>query len=245
MKIKWFVFIAVLMALMITVCPAYAQPDNKGGSKEKLKAGADDTGPYNSQGIKSSETEFYPGNNSDKSGINGKGSKPSETPGFGEQVNSSVRQSGALNASAVAAENRVNNQNTIRNENTVRAAVHSLLAYGNVSGGIGSQISVIASGFNNSVNTAYMAEEKIRNRNQLVRILFGGDKSAAETINRQVEENRERIEQFKSEISSCNCSEETKAMLNQQVRILNEENARLNETAGQELSDKGLFGFIL
>ena len=238
MEMKWFVFIAILMALMITVSPAYAQPDDKGGSKEKSGAGSDDTGPDNSQGLKSSKTGFDSENNSKKYGIPGNGSRPSETPGAVNKVNNSGRQPESVNTSALKAENRE------RNENTVRTAVQSLLAYGNVSGGIGSQISVTASGFNNSLNAAYMAEEKIRNRNQLVRFLFGGDKSAAETINRQVEENREWIAKLESEISSCNCSEETKMMLSQQVRVLNEENARLNTIAGEEISDKGLFGFL-
>lgn len=239
MNMKWFVFIALIMVLMITVCPACGQPDGKGGGTEKFKAGADDTGSDNSKGPKPSETGFDPENSSGKYDTPGNVSRPSEAPGPDKRVNTSAGKSNAVNASALKAENRE------KNENTVRVAVHNLLAYGNVSGGIGSQISEIASGFNNSVNAAYRAEEKIRNRNQLVRFLFGGDKTAAEAINRQVEENRERIEQLEGEISSCNCSEDTKTMLSQQVRILKEENFRLNATVGQEMSDKGLFGFIL
>jgi hypothetical protein len=239
MNMKWLVFIALIIALMITVCSACAQPDGKGGSPEKFKAGADDTGSDNSKGPKPSETGFDPESSSGKYDTPGNVSTPPEAQGAGKQVNNSGRQPESVNASALKAENRE------RNENTVRAAVHNLLAYGNVSGGIGSQISEMASGFNNSVNAAYMAEEKIRNRNQLVRFLFGGDKTAAEAISRQVEENRVRIGQLEGEISSCSCSEETKAMLNRQVRILSEENARLNATAGQEMSDKGLSGFFL
>jgi hypothetical protein len=132
-----------------------------------------------------------------------------------------------------------------KNQNTVRVAVQALVEAGNISGGTGEQISAIAKEFNNSVTAQYNAEEKIRNRDALSRFFFGGDSDAAKEIQQQFEQNRVRIENLNTLMNECNCDDELKAMIREQIQVLEEEQNRLQELAQAELGDKGLFGGFL
>ena len=82
-------------------------------------------------------------------------------------------------------------QKVYRNQNVVREAVHSFLAMEDLVGGIGQQVSEIAREFNNSVEKTIQAENKIQNRNKLVRFLVGGDQGAAEEIEEEINNNRQ------------------------------------------------------
>jgi len=138
----------------------------------------------------------------------------------------------------------LSSNNRLKNENTVRVAVQTLLAAGNIQGGIGEQISSIAKNFNNSVIAQYNAEEKIQNKNALSRFFFGGDSEAAEEIRQQVEQNRIRLENLETLMNMCgeDCDEELKAMVREQIQLLEEEQNRLQELSQAELDDKGLLG---
>lgn len=147
-------------------------------------------------------------------------------------------QKEAANQSGLSSDNR------LKNQNTVRVAVKTLLAAGNISGGIGDQISVIAREFNNSVKVQYTAEETIQNRNSLARFFFGGDSEAAEEIQQQIEQNRIRLANLNDLMNMCgeDCDEELKAMIQEQIQLLEQEQNRLQELSQAELEDKGLLG---
>ena len=84
-------------------------------------------------------------------------------------------------------------QKVFRNQNAVRETVMILLALrkeGNLSGGIGRNVSAIARNFSNSVNKTIEAEQRIMSRGGLTRMLFGGDENAAQTIQSQLNKNR-------------------------------------------------------
>ncbi|MCC7565577.1 MAG: hypothetical protein KO206_04775 [Methanomicrobiaceae archaeon] len=135
------------------------------------------------------------------------------------------------------------NQNQyLGNQNRVRFAVHTLLAAENRTGGIGPEISAIAREFNNSIDKATQAEERIMNRNRLTRMFFGGDAAAAEQIEEMIIRNQERIQELKRLIEDCPCDDETRALLMEQVRAMEEEQERLRELVRQELEDRGLLG---
>jgi len=126
--------------------------------------------------------------------------------------------------------------------NTVALAVHTFLAAGNLTGGIGPQISLIAQDFNNSVKVTVPAEEKIQSRSGLTRFFFGGDSSAAAEIVMQVDQNREMIREMNLLINSTDCDYEVREILREQVQNLQQEQNRLQVLAKQELHDKGIFG---
>ena len=131
-----------------------------------------------------------------------------------------------------------------KNQNTVRLAVHSLLAMENLTGGIGKNISQIAREFNNSVRATIKSEEKIQNRNRLVKFLFGGDDEAAGEMEQEVNQNQERIQNLKQLKEKCNCTEEVNAILQEQIQNMEQEQNRLQELAQNEKKSKGLFGWL-
>ncbi len=131
-----------------------------------------------------------------------------------------------------------------QNQNRVRLAVHSLLAMEELVGGIGPQVSQIAEGFNMSVQATIRAEEQIQSRSGFIRFFAGGDDEAAQEIEEQVIQNQERIRQLRQLSGECDCDEEVRAMLLEQVQNTEQEQARLQQLAQDELTDKGLFGWL-
>ena len=131
-----------------------------------------------------------------------------------------------------------------RNQNQVREAVHALLAMENRTGGIGQQVSAIARNFNNGLNKTLQAEEKIQNRGGLRRLFAGGDEGAAEEIEEQVMENEGMIEDLEDVVANCDCGEEVKVQMKEQIQIMLQENERLQQLAQEEKKSKGLFGWL-
>lgn len=147
-----------------------------------------------------------------------------------------------MNATLQAANPPGQQQNANRNE--VRLAVHTLLALGNITGGIGPQVSVIAHEFNNSVQATWQYEERIQNRNLISRLFFGGDQAAAIGLNDLAIQNQNRVRQIEQLMNSSDLDPETRVMLEEQLRIMEQENTRLEQVAQKEQADRGLFGWI-
>ncbi len=131
------------------------------------------------------------------------------------------------------------------NQNRVRTAVHALLASENLTGGIGRNVSAIARDFNNSVNITMRAEERIQERNWFMRALFGGDREAALEIANQTEQNTQRIQHLNQLMATCNCTEDVKALMQEQIQSMEQEQNRLRSLAANETSSRGLFGWLL
>ncbi|WOF15798.1 hypothetical protein F1737_03365 [Methanoplanus sp. FWC-SCC4] len=136
----------------------------------------------------------------------------------------------------------VKEQSKLKNQNQIRVAVHTLLMAEDIDGGIGSQISAIAKEYNNSVKNTYSAEERIQNRDALSYFFFGGDKDASGEILRNIEQNQQRIENLNQLISECDCDDELRLMLQEQITALEKEQNRLRLMAQDELNNKGLLG---
>jgi hypothetical protein len=135
-------------------------------------------------------------------------------------------------------------QNVLKNQNRVRLAVHALLEMKDDIGGIGPQVSEIAKHFNNSVQNTIKAEEKVQTRSALSRFFAGGDKKAAEEIEADVKANQEKIQELKQLKEQCECGEEVKALMQEQIQSMEQEQNRLGELAQKEKKSKGLFGWI-
>lgn len=132
-------------------------------------------------------------------------------------------------------------QNVYKNQNRVRLAVHSLLAMEDLIGGIGPEVSKIASEFNNSVVKTIIAEEKIQNKNRLIRFLLGGNKESAKLMMQEVNQNKEKIKQLRQLMEECDCDKEIKDMLKEQIINIETEQNRLEILAKIEEEYKGLF----
>lgn len=135
-------------------------------------------------------------------------------------------------------------QKVYQNQNEVRLAVHSLLAMEDLVGGIGPQVSQIAKDFDNSVQATIQAEERIQNRNMIVRFFAGGDQEAAGEIEREVNQNKLRVQQLKQLREQCDCDEEIKNMFQEQVQNMEQEQNRLQQLAEKEKQAKGIWGWI-
>jgi len=127
--------------------------------------------------------------------------------------------------------------------NQVRLAVHALLGAENRTGGIGENVSAIAREINNSVRKTFEAEEQIRARHGFMRFLFGGDAQAARLIEEEAQRNQERATELRRLIENCTCDDETRTMLQEQVRTIEQEQDRLRTLANEEMQVRGLFSW--
>lgn len=135
-------------------------------------------------------------------------------------------------------------QTAWKNQNAVRTAVQTFLYLDEIDGGIGQNVSAIARQYNNSVATRLQAEEQINQNTGLQRIFFGGDTEAAETILQNLNDSTEQIVEMKSLVENCTCDNETRALLMEQIGVMEQEQERLRLLADGEISDNGLFGWI-
>ncbi|HUV81021.1 MAG TPA: hypothetical protein VMW21_00660 [Patescibacteria group bacterium] len=135
-------------------------------------------------------------------------------------------------------------QKVYQNQNEVRLAVHSLLSMEEVLGGIGQQVSQIAKEFNNSVQATIKAEERIENRNRLVKFFTGGDEEAAGMLEQEMERNEIRIRQLMQLSEQCACGDDVKAVFQEQIMKMEQEQSRLQQIAQGEKQAKGIFGWL-
>lgn len=135
-------------------------------------------------------------------------------------------------------------QKVYQNQNRVREAVHALLSIEDLATGIGPQISQIANEFNNSIQATLIAEEKIQKRGAFARFFIGGEKNAAEEVEGEVNQNQQRIQELKQLREECDCGEEVKTMMREQIQKMEQEQVRLQQLADKEKSANGIFGWV-
>ncbi len=126
----------------------------------------------------------------------------------------------------------------------VSNSVHSLLDMEDLTVGIGEEVSQIAQDINKSVNKTTEAEQKIKNRGGFSKFLFGGDEKSAEKIQSQVNKNQQRLQRLEQSQQNCNCSEEVKNMMQEQIQEIEQEQQRLQQVAQEEKQNKGLLGWL-
>ncbi|MGB9748884.1 MAG: hypothetical protein ACP5OZ_01955 [Candidatus Woesearchaeota archaeon] len=142
----------------------------------------------------------------------------------------------------------LNEQERIRveNNNKVRLAVHAFLAMENLTGGIGKNVSEIARNFNNSIQSTLRHEEKLKNRNKVLRFLFGSDLKTVKQIENETLRLQEMISKINESINNCTeCTEEVKEMLQEQLMLMQQEQQRLQQSVQKEKKITGIFGWIL
>ncbi len=135
-------------------------------------------------------------------------------------------------------------QKVYQNQNQVREAVQTLLSLEDLAPGIGSQVSQIAREFNNSVQATIIAEEKIQKRSALARFFMGGEKNAAEEMEKELNQNQQRIQELNRLKEQCACGEEVKTMIQEQIQNMEQEQVRLQQLTEREKNANGVFGWI-
>ncbi len=82
-------------------------------------------------------------------------------------------------------------------------------------------------------------------RSGFTRFFAGGDSEAAEELETGVTQNQQRIQEMKQLRGQCDCEEEVKAIMQEQIWDMEQEQTRFQELAQKEKKSKGLFGWIL
>jgi len=127
---------------------------------------------------------------------------------------------------------------------SMSVAVHALLASRDLlGGGIGEQVSDIARRVDDSAATTTNAEARIQSRGFLTKLLFGGDKTAANIISQEVAQNQERIDVLTALLSQANVPVDIQTELNAQITALKEAQARLESVAQGEKKAWGIFSW--
>lgn len=163
-------------------------------------------------------------------------------PGLAKRLPSTVN---GTNGTVDLSENFTWPPSTWKNQNQVRTAVHTLLAAGEMDGGIGGNISAIAREFNNSVQTRMMAEQQIQERQGLTRLLFGGDQEAVAALCQNLNQTSEQIREMQRLVENCTCDNQTRTLLMNQLAVMEEDQARLSALVQNETDAQGLFGWLI
>ncbi|TAJ45614.1 hypothetical protein [Methanofollis fontis] len=132
----------------------------------------------------------------------------------------------------------------VQNQNSVRVAVQALLAFGEMDGGIGRNISAFARQYNASIQTRLAAEERIHARPGYARFFFGGDDEGAAVLLEEVNQSGVQIREMERLVANCTCDDATRAVLMEQIGVMEAEQERLRLLAEGERSDTGLIGWI-
>lgn len=150
-----------------------------------------------------------------------------------------------LDSEASSTENK-DKQEALNDHDQMRLAVHALLSSKTLLGGIGEEVSVLAQNLNNSVTSTLSEEVKIKSRGWLTRLFFGADRENAASLMGQVNQNKETIQKLNQLIASCgNCSQDIKAMLQNQLTLAEDEQTHLEALAKDAQDSVGIFGAIL
>ena len=77
-----------------------------------------------------------------------------------------------------------------------------------------------------------------------MRVLFGGDREAARELAIQTAQNNARIAELHQLVSNATMNAEVRATIEDQIRIVEKEQERLQQLATKEQEDRGFFGWL-
>ena len=122
-------------------------------------------------------------------------------------------------------------------------ALYALSISGNVTGSTGPELTRLGAEINSSSAAALQAEQRIATRSSFSRILFGGDQEAAGLLIQYADQNQQRIQEMEQLLMNCSdCDPQVRLMLEEQVKVLSQEQNRLAVLGQQEQAERGLFG---
>lgn len=159
-----------------------------------------------------------------------------QNAGEEQQLNNAFQQQSQTSGSGNGALNQKAGQ--------VSKYVHELLNSETLTGGIGQQVREFAMNQNESQERVLQNMEKIQNRNQFTRFLFGTDRNAIAEMQSEMNRNQTRLLQLaniKEEITNPEDFENVEAY----IESLREQNLELAQTIETESQSKGIFGWFI
>jgi len=136
-------------------------------------------------------------------------------------------------------------QNIHHNQNQVRVAATALASSSDMLGPLGPAVNRIATEYKASVQATVAAEEQIKNRSRINTFLFGGDDGAVAQLDQQYAEHQLRIQELQRLLNVWDGDPAVKDILQEQVQVLEREQARLRKVADIESATRGLFDYLL
>ena len=233
------VILLVLVVLITGSTCVFAESQNMSNGQKGIDAEVNQQGQGTDQGQQIQPETQNNGNEQTITSQQRKQVKASNSVELGQMIQQRQQQ---MNQELQGLE--TGQKSIYQNQNRVRLAVHSLLAMEDIVGGIGPQVREIARDFNNSVQTTIRAEEKVQKRNWFTRFLFGGDEQAAGELEPEVNTNREKIQTLKQLKKECDCDEQIKTTMQEQIQNIEQEQNRLQQLAQAEKQSKGLLGWL-
>lgn len=132
---------------------------------------------------------------------------------------------------------------TIQNQERVRGATQVLVASRGLAGLNGEKMFQIANQINAGVGTTTNAEMRIAERGRLARFFFGGDKESSAALLGELSQNRTRVQQINQLLESQSIPLQLRELLQTQVKLIEEEQNRLQILADKEQGRWGIFSW--
>lgn len=127
----------------------------------------------------------------------------------------------------------------------MRIAVQALLASSDAMGNQGYQATQLGKQIQSNVEEALSAEVALKEKSALSKFFFGSNEADAQKALAVAEEMKQQVREMEQLIMMCeSCDGETRVVLQEQVRIMQEEQNRLQVLAQNEVGRKGIFGFF-
>jgi len=161
-------------------------------------------------------------------------------------VNTSIQVQQQIRSTIQQKEIEANNTmaNSTQNQKMAQVAVQAMEATAPMFGKSEANISKVSNEIKNSFEITTRAEERIKSRSGFVKFLAGGDNEAAGLIAQEIVRNENRIRELNRLIEESDFDPETKAILQEQVQNIEQEQLRLKTLAQNEINNKGILGWI-
>ncbi len=106
-------------------------------------------------------------------------------------------------------------------------------------------LSQIASQLKTSTQATIRLEQQLQLRNSLMLFLFGSDKNSVNQMEQEVNKNMQLLKNAQQISNDCSsCDAQTRATLQEQIRIMTQEQNRLLNLASQEKNKNGILGWL-
>lgn len=135
-------------------------------------------------------------------------------------------------------------KNSLENQKMAQVAVQTMESTASMFGKSEANISKISNEIKNSFEVTTRAEERIRSKSGFVKFFTGGDNEAAGLIAQEIVRNENRIRELNRLIEESDLDPQTKAILQEQVQNIEQEQIRLKILAEEQIQNKGILGWI-
>lgn len=139
---------------------------------------------------------------------------------------------------------QIGNQDSNSYQNRMMTGGYAFMYMGNFSWNESDEMYRLGNEIQVSTQQTIRNEERIRNRSQFVRFFAGGDFDTANELLMETNRNQERIRELERLVQNCSCDNETKIVLQEQIRNMEMEQQRLQRLADEEIERRGIFGWI-